>query len=1006
MAGIQVALELDSRRFKQNIRDAEQQVQKFSNKVKSSAADAGKSLDNVNKSILNIKSALLAVATGSVASSIVSITSKFEDLRTTLGSVYGDVAKGAQAFQAIQDLSTKTQFGIDELGSTFVKLASSGIQPTASLLKTFTDAAAVTTDQIGSLNAITDLFARTTAGGLGLEDLNRLADRGIPVFDILQQKLGLARTEITKFGQSAQGAQVITQALAEGINERFGGATENRLKNLSTLMSNFGIAIQNSLGTIGTSAAPAFAGIITQATDFINANQDMAAAVGQTLGAALNGVQYLFGLMADNMELVKGAGGALLGVLGARGLAAAATAAAGAFKALTLAMATNPIGLMITAVAALIGYLSVENGLGRTFAQVGAIVDYVGNIFQRFTTYLSEKVGSVVQAVKNKFVSFIEVLIKAYNKVAEFVPGMKKIEVSAIDVIGGMQQMAKDGLEYAAGKAIDLKTALANAIPAGTTSEVNGLTQAWKDAGKAYDESQKRIKQSAAGSVNVPSVTAGGIIGPEIQGRKTNVQAINQEVAALQAKFAEEKRNLDQINEQYKRRLANIGLGEREAEVSGANLEFETSRKKSILEIDNKISALRDQMKGKDEKITVNLQQQVTELQNQRSVLEGMSNMAGDLAGKYYDAGQAIEYGRFKLEQQNTALQGAADIRRQIAEMDMSEAQRRLSALDAVINKENAARIAAEQSKLKPGEVLTQERIKQIQDDISTAYRDQRTAISELNSVLEKRNMLEFARTQEQSRAEEEISSKYALINLTATDIEQKKNQIQQQKELNILQEINRRNAALPIGKSISQQEQSAIRAEFEKTAQQQTANAEQMYEASRSFATGWKQAFNEYVASATDAASQAKTIFNKVTSTMEDAIVNLVTTGKLNFKDLANSIIADFVRIQARKLIMGVFGGGGGDIFSAIMGKASGGPVTGNVPYLVGERGPELFVPRSAGNIVPNHAMGGEASMTNVTYNINATDAASFRQLLARDPEFIYAVTEKGRSSIPGGRR
>ena len=50
---------------------------------------------------------------------------------------------------------------------------------------------------------------------------------------------------------------------------------------------------------------------------------------------------------------------------------------------------------------------------------------------------------------------------------------------------------------------------------------------------------------------------------------------------------------------------------------------------------------------------------------------------------------------------------------------------------------------------------------------------------------------------------------------------------------------------------------------------------------------------------------------------------------------------------------------------------RAKGGPVSGNQPYLVGERGPELFVPGAQGNIVPNHAMGGGA---NVTVNVDAS--------------------------------
>jgi len=69
--------------------------------------------------------------------------------------------------------------------------------------------------------------------------------------------------------------------------------------------------------------------------------------------------------------------------------------------------------------------------------------------------------------------------------------------------------------------------------------------------------------------------------------------------------------------------------------------------------------------------------------------------------------------------------------------------------------------------------------------------------------------------------------------------------------------------------------------------------------------------------------------------------------------------------------------------------------------PYMVGENGKELFVPSSAGNIVPNNQLS-SGGQTMVTYNIEAVDAASFRSLVARDPSFIYAVTEQGRRSQP----
>lgn len=41
--------------------------------------------------------------------------------------------------------------------------------------------------------------------------------------------------------------------------------------------------------------------------------------------------------------------------------------------------------------------------------------------------------------------------------------------------------------------------------------------------------------------------------------------------------------------------------------------------------------------------------------------------------------------------------------------------------------------------------------------------------------------------------------------------------------------------------------------------------------------------------------------------------------------------------------------------------GKATGGPVSAGVPYMIGERGPELFWPRTSGTIIPNHQLGGE---------------------------------------------
>ena len=178
------------------------------------------------------------------------------------------------------------------------------------------------------------------------------------------------------------------------------------------------------------------------------------------------------------------------------------------------------------------------------------------------------------------------------------------------------------------------------------------------------------------------------------------------------------------------------------------------------------------------------------------------------------------------------------------------------------------------------------------------------------------------------------------------------------------------------------------------------------------SFAYGWANAGEKFRNNIKTDAEYAAQQFSNFTKGFEDAFVKFVQTGKLSIKDLANSMIADFARVQAQKMLSGIFGmsGGGGGFFGSIakiFGFANGGMPPVGQPSIVGERGPELFVPQSAGRIVPNHELGMGQSIVNtnntaVTYNIQAVDAQSFKTLLARDPEFLHNVAEQGRRQLP----
>ena len=268
--------------------------------------------DKAKQSVLNLKNAIIAIGTGAVVRSIINTTARFEDLRTSLTSVTGSAEAGADAFNFISKFATKTQFGIEELTETFIKLKASGITPTEELLTTFTDTAAVTTDQIGSLTAITDLFARSVSGGLGLEDLNRLADRGAPVFRILEEQLGLTRLEVSKFGQTAEGANKIREALVKGLNESFGGATAERVKNLSTRISNLQIAFINAQDSLGQGLNVALGDTIVEITELIEKNDELIKQFGVGLGDAIERSTDLAKALVPPLKLIGETTGGLI----------------------------------------------------------------------------------------------------------------------------------------------------------------------------------------------------------------------------------------------------------------------------------------------------------------------------------------------------------------------------------------------------------------------------------------------------------------------------------------------------------------------------------------------------------------------------------------------------------------------------------------------------------------------------------------------------------------------
>jgi len=87
----------------------------------------------INRVAAAASAALATIGGGNLIRGIVNTTARYEDLRTTLKSVTGSAQAGAQAFDYVAKFATKTQFGVEELATTYTKLVSNGLEPSEEL---------------------------------------------------------------------------------------------------------------------------------------------------------------------------------------------------------------------------------------------------------------------------------------------------------------------------------------------------------------------------------------------------------------------------------------------------------------------------------------------------------------------------------------------------------------------------------------------------------------------------------------------------------------------------------------------------------------------------------------------------------------------------------------------------------------------------------------------------------------------------------------------------------
>lgn len=145
---------------------------------------------------------------------------------------------------------------------------------------------------------------------------------------------------------------------------------------------------------------------------------------------------------------------------------------------------------------------------------------------------------------------------------------------------------------------------------------------------------------------------------------------------------------------------------------------------------------------------------------------------------------------------------------------------------------------------------------------------------------------------------------------------------------------------------------------------------------------------------------------FEAAGKVLERSLLAALRSGKFGFEELGRAAISVLDGIAAKLVNSTLDGVTGGGLLAGLLGnllgspgRETGGLVAPDRPYIVGERGPELFVPANAGRIEPGHALGGTRNDVRVSINLAQPRGASVPTALQRSSRQVASAVRKALS-------
>jgi tape measure domain-containing protein len=241
---------------------------------------------------------------------VLDYSSRLEQTKIGFETLMGGADAAAKHIKDLQEFAKTTPFAFEDLTQASRRLQNVGLaaEQVIPVMRDIGNAAAAAGASSAELDSITLAFSQIIAKGkLSAEEVNQLAERGIPVWRMLEQQLGRSKGEIIKLAEQGKiSSELFLEAFQRFSQANFGDAMQKQSQTFSGAMSN----IKDAVGIASSEAfAPLYeriSGLAKETATRIEAQKGDFNKIGAEIGRSMGEATGLaFGEVIRDLALLQ-----------------------------------------------------------------------------------------------------------------------------------------------------------------------------------------------------------------------------------------------------------------------------------------------------------------------------------------------------------------------------------------------------------------------------------------------------------------------------------------------------------------------------------------------------------------------------------------------------------------------------------------------------------------------------------------------------------------------------